>query len=422
MDSSRAPPERASPSSCRRSSPPSRSPTARTSLSFLLVDYKGGAAFAECAGLPHTAGIVTDLDPHLTARALRSMEAELRRRERLLQAARCADVSAYEAAGRPDGPLGRLLIVVDEFAALAAELPDFVSGLVDIATARAFTRGPPAARDPAARRGGDRGDSRQHRAADRPARHRSRGVPRRRGLRRRRCHPRGRPGPRPPADRRRAGRSLSTGAGRRPRTRTATSNPRIGGALVLARPGGRRRRNGRGVRGKPWRVGGAVAPSDLAALVAAARAQPSRSACLTAPRPWLPAYPTLGDEAGSPAWLAADPRVAGPGDGPGAGCDARVRPPRSARPAGVRDAGPGSCPGRALGLRRRLRGPAGAPLCDHSRPRPHADRPATSISTASTSAAVGSDPLVALPPCGAVAGREDLDRAVRLIDRLRLRR
>ena len=52
---------------------------------FVLVDYKGGSAFKECALLPHTAGLVTDLDGHLTARALASLEAELRRRERLLR-------------------------------------------------------------------------------------------------------------------------------------------------------------------------------------------------------------------------------------------------------------------------------------------------------------------------------------------------
>ena len=41
--------------------------------SFLLVDYKGGAAFAEAAVLPHTVGVVTDLDGQSTARALRSI-------------------------------------------------------------------------------------------------------------------------------------------------------------------------------------------------------------------------------------------------------------------------------------------------------------------------------------------------------------
>ena len=103
-------------------------------VSFVLIDYKGGAAFAECAGLPHTAGLVTDLDSHLTRRALRSLEAELRRRERLLAAANCSDLAGYrstESAGAE--PLARLVIVVDEFAALADELPEFVAGLVSIA-------------------------------------------------------------------------------------------------------------------------------------------------------------------------------------------------------------------------------------------------------------------------------------------------
>ena len=36
-------------------------------LAFVLVDYKGGAAFKDCARLPHTVGLVTDLDGHLTA-------------------------------------------------------------------------------------------------------------------------------------------------------------------------------------------------------------------------------------------------------------------------------------------------------------------------------------------------------------------
>ena len=56
--------------------------------SFLLVDYKGGAAFAEAAALPHTVGVVTDLDGQTTARALRSLTAELTRRESILAAPR----------------------------------------------------------------------------------------------------------------------------------------------------------------------------------------------------------------------------------------------------------------------------------------------------------------------------------------------
>jgi S-DNA-T family DNA segregation ATPase FtsK/SpoIIIE len=97
--------------------------------SFLLVDYKGGAAFAEAADLPHTVGLVTDLDGQTTARALRSLTAELSRREAVLGAHRVSDIAALP----DDVPLARLVIVVDEFATLAEELPSFVPGLVSIA-------------------------------------------------------------------------------------------------------------------------------------------------------------------------------------------------------------------------------------------------------------------------------------------------
>ena len=47
-------------------------------LTFLLVDYKGGSAFAECNDLPHTVGLVTDLNTNGVRRALTSLSAELR--------------------------------------------------------------------------------------------------------------------------------------------------------------------------------------------------------------------------------------------------------------------------------------------------------------------------------------------------------
>ena len=103
-------------------------------MSFVLIDYKGGAAFRDCAELPHTVGMVTDLDGHLTERALRSLGAELRRREALLAGAGCTDLDEYIALASPTGDaLARLVLVVDEFATLAEELPDFVGGLVAIA-------------------------------------------------------------------------------------------------------------------------------------------------------------------------------------------------------------------------------------------------------------------------------------------------
>jgi DNA segregation ATPase FtsK/SpoIIIE, S-DNA-T family len=106
-------------------------------VTFMLVDYKGGAAFADCLGLPHVAGVLTDLDSASTGRALASLEAELRRRERLFRAAEAKDLDTYRArreAGGPELPsVASLLIVVDEFATLVDELPDFVTGLVSVA-------------------------------------------------------------------------------------------------------------------------------------------------------------------------------------------------------------------------------------------------------------------------------------------------
>ena len=106
-----------------------------TRVNFVLVDYKGGSAFAECAELPHTVGMVTDLDEHLGERALLSLEAELRYRERVLREHRASDIIENDrlvAEGRT-APLPRLLVIIDEFATLASELPDFVPSLVGIA-------------------------------------------------------------------------------------------------------------------------------------------------------------------------------------------------------------------------------------------------------------------------------------------------
>jgi S-DNA-T family DNA segregation ATPase FtsK/SpoIIIE len=68
-------------------------------LTFVLVDYKGGAAFGACAALPHTVGVVTDLDGRLVERALASLGAELKRREAILATASAPDLDTFRAAG-----------------------------------------------------------------------------------------------------------------------------------------------------------------------------------------------------------------------------------------------------------------------------------------------------------------------------------
>ncbi|MFM9919053.1 FtsK/SpoIIIE domain-containing protein [Lacisediminihabitans sp. H27-G8] len=101
-------------------------------VTFLFVDYKGGSAFADCVSLPHTVGLVTDLSPHLVRRALTSLRAELHYREHLLNRKKAKDLLELEKRGDPDSPPA-LVLVIDEFAALVGDVPEFVDGVVDIA-------------------------------------------------------------------------------------------------------------------------------------------------------------------------------------------------------------------------------------------------------------------------------------------------
>lgn len=101
-------------------------------VTFLLIDYKGGSAFAGCVDLPHCVGLVTDLSPELVHRALLSLEAEIRWRERTLAAAGLKSLAEAEEQGHPVA-MPHLLVVVDEFAALTQEVPEFMDGVINVA-------------------------------------------------------------------------------------------------------------------------------------------------------------------------------------------------------------------------------------------------------------------------------------------------
>src|SRR5262249_23109078 len=55
-------------------------------LNFALVDYKGGAAFNELARLPHTVGIITDIEGHAAyaERVLLALAGEIEHRKRVI--------------------------------------------------------------------------------------------------------------------------------------------------------------------------------------------------------------------------------------------------------------------------------------------------------------------------------------------------
>lgn len=96
-------------------------------VSFVLADFKGGTAFDPLRDLPHVSAVMTDLDEEGARRGVESLTAELRRREATL-----AGLGARNIA-ESGGTLGRLVIVVDEFAALLQEHPDLAVVFTDIA-------------------------------------------------------------------------------------------------------------------------------------------------------------------------------------------------------------------------------------------------------------------------------------------------
>src|SRR5713226_5918741 len=105
-------------------------------VNFLLVDFKGGAAFKPFEKIPHTVGMVSDLSGRLTERALHALKSELRRREYILAEANAKKIAQYQAmrAQNPSAyqPLPNLFIIIDEFAELAKEHPTFMEGLVSV--------------------------------------------------------------------------------------------------------------------------------------------------------------------------------------------------------------------------------------------------------------------------------------------------
>ena len=94
---------------------------------FVLADFKGGTAFDPLAALPQVTAVLTDLDEQGARRGVESLTAELRRRERVLADAGARDI-ADSAVQMP-----RLVIVVDEFAALLQEHADLGAVFTDIA-------------------------------------------------------------------------------------------------------------------------------------------------------------------------------------------------------------------------------------------------------------------------------------------------
>ena len=105
-------------------------------VAFILIDYKGGGMAQSFIGLPHLAGVITNLGGNQTTRALLSINAEIKRRQRIFNEYKIKHIDAYIELyrnGEAEEPMPHLLIIADEFAELKKEQPEFVRALVSAA-------------------------------------------------------------------------------------------------------------------------------------------------------------------------------------------------------------------------------------------------------------------------------------------------
>lgn len=111
-------------------------------VAFILIDYKGGGMAKSFENLPHTAGIITNLDGSSIKRSLVSIQSELKRRQAIFAkvskdtGVSNIDVYKYQKLrreGKVKEPLQHLFIIADEFAELKTQQPDFMEQLISAA-------------------------------------------------------------------------------------------------------------------------------------------------------------------------------------------------------------------------------------------------------------------------------------------------
>lgn len=105
-------------------------------VAFVIIDFKGGGMVNQFRELPHLLGAITNIDGKEINRSLKSIKAELQKRQRLFAEADVNHIDKYIKkfkAGEVSTPLPHLIIIVDEFAELKAEQPEFMKELISAA-------------------------------------------------------------------------------------------------------------------------------------------------------------------------------------------------------------------------------------------------------------------------------------------------
>ena len=105
-------------------------------VGFVIIDFKGGGMVNQFKELPHLMGAITNIDGKEINRSLKSIKAELQKRQRLFAEADVNHIDKYIRkfkSGEVTTPLPHLIIIVDEFAELKAEQPEFMKELISAA-------------------------------------------------------------------------------------------------------------------------------------------------------------------------------------------------------------------------------------------------------------------------------------------------
>lgn len=105
-------------------------------VTFIVIDFKGGGMANQFKDLPHMVGAITNIDGNQIYRSLKSIDAELKKRQRLFAQYDVNHIDSYMRLyknKKAEIPIPHLIMIVDEFAELKSEHPDFMAKLISTA-------------------------------------------------------------------------------------------------------------------------------------------------------------------------------------------------------------------------------------------------------------------------------------------------
>ena len=105
-------------------------------VGFVIIDFKGGGMVNQFKNLPHLIGAITNIDGREINRSLLSIKAELRKRQSLFAEYGVNHIDSYiklYKKGEAKIPLPHLILIVDEFAELKMDQPEFMKELISAA-------------------------------------------------------------------------------------------------------------------------------------------------------------------------------------------------------------------------------------------------------------------------------------------------